>query len=115
MSNDLLSKLYGQLETFSVTVGLDLTIFPRSSEAAQARGKVKDILTLDEIAKEAGEYRPVTCFPVASASYKRFHHSISVAAAVDTNMHAYGHVAIVMGWHAWFPVGGGRPPLRRGP
>jgi hypothetical protein len=61
--DNLLSKLYGQLEAFAVKVGLDLTVFPRSSEAAQTRGKVKDILTLDEIAKEAGEYRPVTCFP----------------------------------------------------
>ena len=63
VSDDLLSKLYGQLEAFIMKVGLDLTVFPRSSEVAQARGKVKDILTLDEIAKETGEYRPITCFP----------------------------------------------------
>ena len=54
---------YTQLEAFVVKVGLDLTIFPRSLEVAQARGRVKDILTLGEIAKETREYRPVTYFP----------------------------------------------------
>jgi hypothetical protein len=61
--SNVLSKLYAQLEAFVVKVGLGLTIFLRSLEVAQARGRIKDILTLDEIAKETREYRPVTYFP----------------------------------------------------
>lgn len=38
VSDDLLSKLYAQLEAFVVKVSLDLTVFPRSLEVAQARG-----------------------------------------------------------------------------
>lgn len=63
VSDDLLSELYAQLEAFVVKVSLDLTVFPRSLEVAQVRGRVKDILTLDEIAKETWEYKLVTYFP----------------------------------------------------
>jgi hypothetical protein len=72
VSDDLLSKLYAQLEAFVMKVSLDLTVFPRSPEAAQAQGKVKDILTLDEIAKETREYRPVTYFPGRQCVLQRY-------------------------------------------
>jgi len=59
VSDDLLSKLYAQLEAFVVKASLDLTIFPDPWRSPRRGGGSRT----DEIAKETREYRPVTYFP----------------------------------------------------
>jgi hypothetical protein len=58
-----INMLYGDLLNIAAHHGAVLRCFPSQTEALQSRAKLGDMRALDEIALQAKQYRPKTCYP----------------------------------------------------